>query len=234
MIALGGRRPAVVAPAGDRVGSGHRAGQHRRRGDPSRRLLAAGDADDRRRARRSGRRLQPHARAHRGAGDGALPGQRGSAPRGGGTAPRRAGARRAAGARARSQPAEGRVPRHALARASHAAQRDPRLDQAAARQCGAVAVDRPRAREGRAERAGTVPPDRGSARSLAHRQRQTAPGLPAVRPIALCTTAVESMRPAAESRGVTIERHFERTLDAHERAIRTACSRWSGTCCRTP
>jgi signal transduction histidine kinase/ActR/RegA family two-component response regulator len=29
--------------------------------------------------------------------------------------------------------------------------------------------------------------------------------------ITLCTTAVESMRPAAESRGVTIARHFERT-----------------------
>ena len=29
--------------------------------------------------------------------------------------------------------------------------------------------------------------------------------------ITLCTTAVESMRPAAESRGVTIERHFERS-----------------------
>ena len=60
------------------------------------------------------------------------PGQRGSAQRDRRTPPRRTGTRRAAGARARSQPAEGRVSGHAVTRATNAAQRDPRLDQAAA------------------------------------------------------------------------------------------------------
>ncbi len=38
--------------------------------------------------------------------------------------------------------------------------------------------------------------------------------------ITLCNTAVESIRPAAESRGVTIERHFERSVDADQRRSR--------------
>ena len=72
------------------------------------------------------------------------------------------------------QPAEGRVPGHALARAAHAAQRDRGL--------GPPAAERPPAgrggagaRDHRQERDGAEPADRRHARRLAHRHRQAAP-----------------------------------------------------------
>ena len=101
------------------------AGEVTRRGDYSLRAIRTTDDE----LGDSGRRLQPHARANRGARDRALPGERGSAPRDSGAPPRRTGARRAAGARARGEPAERRVPGHTLARAPHAAQRHPRMDK---------------------------------------------------------------------------------------------------------
>ena len=68
------RRAAVVAPAGDRVRPAHRARQHRRRGDPPRRLLAAGDADRPTTSWAIWSTLQPHARANRERGKPSSPG----------------------------------------------------------------------------------------------------------------------------------------------------------------
>ena len=70
---------------------------------------------------------------------------------------------------------QGRVPRDGLARAAHAAQRDPRLDAHPARP---VTLDgerqRQRARDGRAQRARAGAAHRGPARRLAHHHGQAA------------------------------------------------------------
>ncbi len=72
------------------------------------------------------------------------------------------------------QPAEGRVPRDALARAADAARRDPRLGPAARRRADRrTASARARSRSSSATRAPGAA-HRGPARRLAHRRRQAA------------------------------------------------------------
>ena len=100
---------------------------------------------------------------------------------GGAPAAARERARGARRGRARERD-EGRVPRHALARAAHAAQRDPRLvaDAAAARAGPRRAAAR--ARDDRAQRARPGAADRGPARHEPHHLRQDAARHPAGRP----------------------------------------------------
>ena len=76
---------------------------------------------------------------------------------------------------ARGEPPQGRVPRDALARAAHAAQRDPRLGARAARGRPATATTQARGPRGdRAQRARAGEADRRPARRLAHHHRQAA------------------------------------------------------------
>ena len=79
-----------------------------------------------------------------------------------------------------------------------------------------------------------VAPDRGSPRRLAHRQRQAAPRLPAVRPDRALHHGGRLDPPGRrDPRG----HHRTRTSSVRRcrrAAIRTACSRSSGTCCRMP
>ena len=77
-------------------------------------------------------------------------------------------------ARARRQPAEGRVPGDAVARAAHAAQRRARVDARAAGRARRAGHGGARAREHRAQRPGTGAADRGPPRGLAHRHGQAA------------------------------------------------------------
>ena len=124
--------------------------------------------------------------------------------------PRRAGREGARGARGGGggQPRQGRVPGHAVARAAHAAERDPRLDAHAAH---ADAVSRQGAEgagDHRAQRARAGAADRGHPRRVAHHRRQAAPRDPAGRPASIVDAAVDAVRPAAEAKGITLERRI--------------------------
>ena len=147
----------------------------------------------RRRGHAAGRRVparlrpqQPHHRAHRRArrvaeaivGSDADPGVRlrGGGDRGAATRPRGGDAppdrrRGAAG----GGPAEGRVPRDGLARASQPPQRDARLAAAAAGRDAGRAGDPARPRRHRAQRAPAGPADQRPAGRQPHRRRQAHP-----------------------------------------------------------
>ena len=79
--------------------------------------------------------------------------------------------------------AQGRVPRHGLARAAHAAHRHPRLGAHAARRTGSTSTSAAaRARDHRAQRARAGAAHRRPARRLAHHHRQAAARRQAGRP----------------------------------------------------
>ena len=92
---------------------------------------------------------------------------------------RAGGAARARASAARpgrgAQPPQGRVPGHHVARAAHAAQRDLRLDHAAAHPAPGRGDAGAGARDHRAQRPRAEAAHRGSARCLAHRHRQDRP-----------------------------------------------------------
>ena len=130
---------------------------------------------------------------------------------------------------------EGRVPRDAVARAAHAAQRDPRL---VARSCSRGATDDADARRGprdhRAQRPRAGAADRGPARHEPDRLRQD----PARR------AAGRARRRSSRPRSTRCGRRPTRKGDPHPQdrsirtparcsAIRTGSSRSSGTCSPT-
>ena len=86
----------------------------------------------------------------------------------------RSGAGGPGGGRGR-QPGQGRVPRHALPRAAHPAERDPRMGPRARPGPVGSPGRGARARHHHAERATASPADRGSARHLQHHQRALPP-----------------------------------------------------------
>ena len=94
---------------------------------------------------------------------------------------------------------EGRVPRHAVARAAHAAERDPRLGavlRTAERPSSAAPLD------DRAQRARAGAADRRPARRLAHHVGQAAPRRRSRSTLDdVVQAAVDSVRPAARSQG---------------------------------
>ena len=155
-----------------------------------------------------------------------------SRPSGSGSWPARRGARRG---RAR-QPAQGRLPGGALARAAHAAQRHRRLVAAAQ-----AARRRRRRRPGhgverhRAQRPRPGPADRRPARRVAHHLGQAAARSAVVRPGARrSTAAVENVQPAALARDIADRRRPSRAIASRCCGTRRASSRWSGTWSTTP
>ena len=122
----------------------------------------------------------------------------------------------------------------ALPRAPHAAQRHPRLGAACSRTTTLDAgTHRARARRpsSATPRPGAL--DRGPARRLAHRHRQAAARRPPRRARRRWSSAaLDSVRPAAEAKGIACRA----SIDPRRRgcsAIRTGCSRSSGTCSPT-
>ena len=99
----------------------------------------------------------------------------------GGVGIRRAGKRQAVRRGADRQPDEGRIPRRAVARAAHAAERHRRLLAAAARQHPLGRQGRARSRDARTKRDVADANRGGRARRLAHRGRQDPPGRAASR-----------------------------------------------------
>ena len=55
-----------------------------------------------------------------------------------------------------------------------------------------------------------------------------------VDPVAFIEAAIETVRPAAEAKGIRHRQAARSGRRVRSRAIRTGSSRWSGTCCRTP
>ena len=133
------------------------------------------------------------------------------------------------------EPAEGRVPRDRLARASHAAECDSRLaadsaDDAGVRRTPAAGAQEPRPQRPRAGAA-----RRGSARRLAHRRRQAAAEAGARRSrrqvVDEAIDVDETGRRRQEASASTCSSTRRRISSA---AIPIGCSRRSGTCWRTP
>ena len=180
----------------------------------------------RRRARRAV--LRPFAggrvhRAARAAGDG-----HGGVGVGG--ARERPAVRRSAG----RQPDEGRVPRRALARAAHAAQRDRRLRAPAARRHPAGEKARARPRDARTQRDVADADRRRRARRLADRLGQDPAGRPA-RGAAAHRGQRRGDGPAGRRRqGRAAADHRRSRASDPSPAIPIACSRSSGISCRTP
>ena len=113
---------------------------------------------------------------------------------------------RSAQRRGACEPHQGRVPRHALARAAHAAQRDPRLvaDRPARRRRPERRA--PGARDDRAQRARPGAADRGPARHEPHHLGQDPARDRAASNLAdFVEAAIDTVRPAAEARGVRLE-----------------------------
>ena len=125
---------------------------------------------------------------------------------------------------------EGRVPRDALPRAAHAAQRDPRL----------VAGPAPARRRASAElRAGLEAIERNArvqtqliedlldmSRIISGKLRLD---VQPVAPAAFIEAALETVRPAADAKGIRLEKLLDAAAGP-SRATRAGCSRSSGTC----
>ena len=149
---------------------------------------------------------------------------------------RGAGDRAARAARSRRGSApEGRVPDDGVARAAHAADRDSRLGAHAARP----------ARSTTRRRQAAIETIERNARAQAQLiddlldvsridQRQAAAGVRAGRRRRRRRDAVESVRPAAEAKDDPARDARRPRRRPDRRAIPSGCSRWSGTCSRTP
>ena len=129
---------------------------------------------------------------------------------------------------------EGRVPRHPLARAPHAAQRDPRLVADAAAQRAATTASCSAGLEA-IERNARVQAQ--LIEDLLDMSRITSGkvrlDVQPVEPVAFIEAAIETVRPAAEAKGIRLEQAARSRGRARSPATRTGCSRSSGTCCRT-
>ena len=160
-----------------------------------------------------------HARARRGAG-----------------AARRAARERAGGPTRRRdrQPREGRVPRDRLARASHAAQRDPRLDghRAAPRVVagGRTGPSRPSS----ATRGPRCASSRTCSTSAGWSSGKLRLEIAATRVADAIEGAVLAVRPAADAKGVRSTSTLGDPRWGPSRRTPSACSRSSGTCSPTP
>ena len=214
----GSRRAADAAGAGpaDVEHGGHRRGSRAR---PQRRRRRVPD--------RAGQSAECWSRR-----SGAAPGAR--APRHAAT--RRSQARTGGAGRGRTrQPAQGRVPGDALARAAHAAQRDGRLDwQTAPRATSTSAIlDRGRSTALERNTQSADPADQRPARRLAHRSRQARARARAGRSRAPSSqSSVESLRAERVGQGLDARRAHDAGLGAGRRRAAPADCR--STCSPTP
>ena len=127
-----------------------------------------------------------------------------------------------------------RVPGRALARAAHAAERDPRLRAAAARRRARRREGRTRAGDARAQRIVADADRRRRARRLADR-RPGRSGWTCSRwnCRSSCTTRSQPCSRPPTRRACACRRSSIPAL-ARSPAIPSGCSRWCGTCCPTP
>ena len=153
------------------------------------------------------------------------------------TARRSPSTTRAPAARQRRQPAEGRVPR-ARCRTSCARRSTPSSAGRACCAAGAAArrTSAPRALEThRAQRAAR----RRSSSRTCSTSRASSPASCGsnVQPVDLAAIvdarAIDAVRPAADAKGIRLERDARPACRPDVAATPSGCSRWCGTCCRT-
>ena len=140
--------------------------------------------------------------------------------------PAQGGRARAAGRGGRSEPAEGRVPGDAVARAAHAAERDPRLGPDAADTASLPPTRAAGDRRHRSQCAAPGTADRRHPRRLADHHRQAGDR---ARPVSRCRSSSRrrspASLPAAAAKQIRLELQIAAGAAADRGRSRSACSR---------